>query len=65
MYITIDRFEGDFAAVETESGKIYNIPRALVPDAAEGDVVEISVNKAQTKKQLDEVQELVDELFKD
>lgn len=65
MYITIDRFEGDFAVVETENGEIYNIPGALVPDAAEGDVVEISVNKTQTKKQLDEVQELVDELFKD
>lgn len=65
MNITIDRFEGEFAVAETKNGEIYNIPRALVPDAAEGDVVEISVNKAQTKKQLDEVQELVDELFKD
>lgn len=65
MYITIDRFEGEFAVVLTENGDVYNMPRALVPDAAEGDVISICVDEEQTKKQSDEVQSLIDELFND
>lgn len=65
MYITVDRFEGEFAVVEAENGKIYNIPCELVPDAKEGSVINIYVDKERTEKQKNEVQSLVDELFKD
>lgn len=65
MHITIDRFEGDFAVVETENGEIYNLPRALVPDAKEGDAVRITVDAQQTQTQKEEIDSLMDELFKD
>lgn len=65
MYISIDRFEGELAVVITEKGDIYNIPRALVPDAKEGSVINIYIDKERTEKQKDEVQSLIDELFID
>lgn len=42
MKIIIDRFEEDFAVVELDE-KMYNVPRALFPEAQEGDTVEITV----------------------
>lgn len=42
MRIIIDRFEGDIAVVETD-GEMYEMPRALLGEAREGDAVEISV----------------------
>lgn len=65
MIITIDRFEGDIAVIETESGEIYNIPRALVPDAREGNAVRITVDREQTQSKKEEIEGLMDELFKD
>ena len=49
----IDRFEGDYAVVETESGMI-DIERSKLPaNAAEGDVIELCggvyvINSAET-----------------
>lgn len=59
MIITVDRFEGDFAVVETEDRKMYNVPKDLLPDAREGDMFEIvkrhNTRAAQIKKLMDEV----------
>ena len=41
MFIVIDRFEGEYAVVETEDSKMFNIPKSLLPDAKEGDKFEI------------------------
>ena len=35
MRIIIDRFEGNKARVETEGGKLFDMPAALLPDAHE------------------------------
>ncbi len=37
MYVIIDRFEGEFAVVETPERNMYNIPRQLLPGCGEGD----------------------------
>lgn len=42
MKVIIDRFEGDFAVVETAQGML-NVPKALFAGAHEGDIVEITV----------------------
>ncbi len=65
MYLTVDRFEGDFAVVETENGKMYNIPCELVPEAKEKDVIRIYIDKEKTEKRTDDVRTLIDELFND
>ena len=41
MRVIIDRFEGDIAVVELD-GETLNVPRALFPDAREGDTVELN-----------------------
>lgn len=66
MFI-IDRFENDWAVIEHD-GKTFNLPRVLVPpEAAEGDVVVISVtiDAGATAGLKREVRALADELFKD
>ena len=45
MEIIIDRFEGEYAVVEITKGKMVNMPKVLVPDAKEGDVIKIIVDK--------------------
>ena len=42
MKVIIDRIEGKTAVVEAAEN-VYNIPYALIPDAKEGDTVEITV----------------------
>lgn len=67
MQVIIDRFEGEYAVVEYENsdGKevFVNIPKVLLADASEGDVVEITVNKDETKKRAENIKNLMDSLF--
>ena len=65
MYITIDRFEGQYAVAELENGSFLNVPRVLFPTAAEGDVVLIRVDQEATQARKKEVQNLLNKLFKD
>ena len=41
MKVIIDRFEGAMAIAEISEGKTGNLPRILIPDAKEGDCIEI------------------------
>lgn len=65
MKIIIDRFEGEYAVCEIEVGTIVNIPKILVPNATEGDVITIEVDKAETEERRKNVQELMNNLFED
>ncbi len=65
MKVIIDRFEGDYAVVELDKGKFVNLPRELVPDAKENDVVQILVDKKETQKRKEHIANLMDSLFKD
>ena len=45
---TIDRFEGQWAVLETPNGKTINYPRNLLPkDAKEGDVFDLNIDMNQ------------------
>lgn len=65
MYI-IDRFEEDWAIVETENRTNFNLPRNVLPvDLKEGDVIDIqvSINTAATKQRSEKVKSLLDNFF--
>lgn len=65
MKVIIDRFEGDYAVVEIEIGKFVLLPKELVPDAKEGDVVLITVDRKATQKRKEKVKNLMNQLFVD
>lgn len=65
MQVIIDRFEGEYAVVEIDSGNFVNLPKILIPDAHEGDVVDIIINTEETSKRSENIQNLMDDLFED
>lgn len=65
MQITVDHIEADYLVVELEDLSTIDIPRALIPDAKEGDVVDIIINEEATNERKQEVSKLMDELFVD
>lgn len=65
MRVIIDRLEENFAVVETETGVMVDLPRILVPEAKEGDVVNITVDASATDKRKQAIDELMNDLFAD
>ncbi|MED1440077.1 DUF3006 domain-containing protein [Aeribacillus composti] len=71
MKFIIDRFENDIAVCENENGKIIEILKSQLPKNAEtGDVIiqknnRYYVDKQETSKRRQEIEELMDELFED
>ncbi len=63
MEATLDRFEGDYAILELDVGKMIEIPKILVGNAKEGDVIKIIVDKEATKRRKKNIEMLVDDLF--
>jgi hypothetical protein len=64
----IDRFEGMYAVVELQDGKMINIDKVQLPvDAKEGMVIHISENITidieETKKRKEEIKELTKDLW--
>jgi len=63
--LVVDRFEGDFAVIETDKGTV-DIPRYELPvDAKEGDTIRIVVNKDDTEARKKLIDEKMNRLFKD
>ena len=65
MKVIIDRFEGDYAVVEIEVGKCVNIPKILVPNAKEGDVINIEIDNKETEERKKNIQNLINNIFED
>lgn len=63
MQVTIDRFEGDFAVVELSDKTMVNMPKALVPGAKEGDVIDININVEATKGKQQKIQKLMNDVW--
>jgi hypothetical protein len=50
---TLDRFEGEWAVLETEQGKTFSVPREWLPaDAAEGAALTVSASSEPGAKTL-------------
>ena len=63
--LVIDRFEGDFAVVETEKGMI-NIPRSELPKGArEGDTLRLTIDEDDTDARKKRIDDKMNKLFKD
>ena len=63
MKWTIDRFEEDFAIIECNN-KYFNIPKNVLPsDLCEGDILEITLNVAETKSKKDNLNNRLKNLF--
>lgn len=65
MKVIIDRFEGEYAVVEIETGKCINIPKILLPNAKEGDVIKIEIDNEETKQRKKHIQDLMNSVFED
>lgn len=63
MKIIIDRFEGDFAVVETEDKVMVNLPITLIPGAKEGDVISITIDEVETQQRKDKILKKMDDLW--
>lgn len=51
MRFTIDRFEGDYAIIQSFEGKMIEIPKSIVPDeAVEGNVLNITIDKKESEE---------------
>lgn len=65
MRVTIDRFEGNVAVVEIEPGKFVELPRELVPDAKEGDIILIQKDTEETKERKQKIEKLMNQVFEE
>lgn len=66
MQVTIDRFEGDVAVIELESGDVMRVPRAELPEeTVEGDTVELTfgLNPAATDRRAQQARDILNELL--
>lgn len=63
--LVIDRFEGDFAVVETSNGMV-NIPRADLPaHVKEGDILVIQRDASAVAKRKDSINQMMLNVFED
>ena len=63
LKIVIDRIEGEFAVCELENGEFINAPLKLFPDIRDGDVIDISVDRAETDRRKAEAKSRLSSLF--
>jgi len=63
MQVIIDRFEQDYAIVEIEENKTIKAPKILFPNAKEGDVIIIEIDKTKTEERKQKIKDLMENLF--
>ena len=62
--LIIDRFEGEYAVIETDSGMI-NVPRSEIPPSVkEGDVLRIIIDTDETASRKERIEGLMDKVFR-
>lgn len=64
MKVIIDRLEGEYAVVEMEYKTMVNIPKYLIPDSNEGDIIIIEIDKECTEQRKHDIKKLMDGLIK-
>ncbi len=64
MRVVIDRIEEDVAILEKDDGSFESMPKRLIPpDAKEGDVLQIIVDRESTVDRKEEITSLMEELW--
>ncbi len=65
MKYTIDRIEGDYAVVELEDRTTANVSISALPHGAKvGDVIVVSIDKAETESRKARIEDKMERLFK-
>lgn len=65
MRVVIDRIENDRAVVELPDGQMMQLPAALFPHAAEGDVYTIEKDPSETDERRRRIENKMSKLFWD
>ena len=65
MTFTIDRIEDNYLIVELENGKTIGLPKELIPNAKENDIYNITLNESEMKKRKNNINNLINDLFRD
>ena len=65
MEVIVDRIEGNSLVLELENHEIVNIPKKVIPNATEGDIIDININYEKRVKREKEVESLKNKLFID
>ena len=63
MLYVVDRIEEDILILEGDEDVFYSVPKSLLPEAKEGDCIEILINKEETEKRREQVRRLMEELL--
>ena len=63
MLYVVDRIENDLLILEGDEDVFYSVPKSLLPEAKEGDCIEIYINKEETEKRRENVRRLMEELL--
>ena len=59
----IDRFEGEYAIIESD-GVTFDVPLCALPDGvAEGDVISVCADREATKERSEHINSLMNKLF--
>lgn len=65
MEVIVDRIEENFLVLELPNGEFINVPKKLIPNALEGDVIEIKINKEKRMQKTEKIQTLAAKLFEE
>lgn len=65
MEVIVNRIEGDYLILELPNGNVVDVSKELIPEAKEGDIIKILIDKEKTDIRRKEMQELVDSVFED
>lgn len=63
MQVIVDRIEGEYLIVENEMGKIIQVPKDLIPNAKENDIINIEIDHKRTENRKKEIKDLMNQIF--
>ena len=63
MKIIIDRFEGNFAVVEFDEGSGFADIELIPPEAREGDVINITIDRDETSLRKENIKNMMNKIF--
>lgn len=65
MLYIVDRIENRMIVLENDDEQTFSVPQALIPEASEGDCIEISINAEETEKRRNNIRRLMEDLLQD
>lgn len=65
MQVIVDHIEGNYIIVEIGVGNMAVIPKKLIPNAKDGDVIDININNEKTNNRKEYISELSKKVFEE